>query len=141
MSGVVGGMTMRQRAPRSVREDTHGHIIITNYDPVASSLVRRLGYHHIPYFVTEPDGNRALALHDQGISVVVGDPDDAATYRRLRLDTARMVVATGDDYMNTNVAFTVTITDMLTGRTRTYSNAQGHVASTVADTDDFPCQG
>ena len=98
---------MRQRAPRSVREDTHGHIIITNYDPVASSLVRRLGYHHIPYFVTEPDGNRALALHDQGISVVVGDPDDAATYRRLRLDTARMVVATGDDYMNTNVAFTV----------------------------------
>jgi hypothetical protein len=42
---------------------------------------------------------------------------------------------------NTNVAFTVTITDMLTGRTRNYSNAQGHVADTVADTDDFPCNG
>ena len=98
---------MRQRAPRSVREDVSGHIIITSYDPVALSLVRRLGYHHIPYFVSEPDATRALALHDQGVSVVVGEPDDAATYRRLRLEHARMVVATGDDYANTNVAFTV----------------------------------
>ena len=97
----------RQRAPRSVRADVSGHVIITHYDPVATSLVRRLGYHHLPYFVTEPDATRALALHDQGVSVVVGEPDDAATYRRLRLDTARLVVATGDDYMNTNVAFTV----------------------------------
>ncbi len=97
----------RQRAPRSVRADVHGHIIITNYDPVASSLVRRLGYHHIPYFVIEPDSTRALALHDQGVSVVVGEPDDAATYKRLRLEASRMLVATSDDYMNTNVAFTV----------------------------------
>jgi Trk K+ transport system NAD-binding subunit len=98
---------MRQRAPRQVRDDVTGHLIITNYDPVATSLVRRLGYHHIPYFVTEPDATRALALHDQGVSVVVGEPDDAATYQRLRLNQARMVVATGDDYTNTNVAFTV----------------------------------
>jgi Trk K+ transport system NAD-binding subunit len=98
---------MRQRAPRSVRDDVSGHVLITKYDPVASSLVRRLGYHHIPYYVTEPDATRALALHDQGVSVVVGEPDDAATYRRLRIDTARLIVATGDDYENTNVAFTV----------------------------------
>ena len=98
---------MRQRAPRRVPDDASGHVIITSYDPVASSLVRRLGSHHIPYFVTEPDATRALALHDQGVSVVVGEPDDAATYRRLRLDYARMVVATGNDYENTNVAFTV----------------------------------
>ena len=97
----------RQRAPRSVRSEVTGHILITNYDPVASSLVRRLGYHHIPYFVVEPDSTRALALHDQGVSVVVGEPDDAATYKRLRLEAARMLVATSDDYMNTNVAFTV----------------------------------
>jgi Trk K+ transport system NAD-binding subunit len=90
-----------------VREDVSGHVIITHYDPVATSLVRRLGYHRLTYVVTEPDATRALALHDQGVSVVVGEPDDAATYRKLRLDAARMVVATGDDYMNTNVAFTV----------------------------------
>jgi Trk K+ transport system NAD-binding subunit len=97
----------RLRAPRRVREDVSGHVIITHYDPVATSLVRRLGYHRLTYVVTEPDATRALALHDQGVSVVVGEPDDAATYRKLRLDAARMVVATGDDYMNTNVAFTV----------------------------------
>ncbi len=97
----------RHRAPRSVRADVTGHIIITSYDPVATSLVRRLGYHHLPYFIIEPDSTRALALHDQGISVIVGEPDDAATYERMRLNEARMVVATSDDYRNTNVAFTV----------------------------------
>jgi hypothetical protein len=40
---------------------------------------------------------------------------------------------------NTNVAYNVTIVDMLTGRTRNYTNPQGHVADTVADTAAFPC--
>jgi hypothetical protein len=40
---------------------------------------------------------------------------------------------------NTNVAFNVTVVDMLTGRTRNYPNAQGHIADTVADTAAFPC--
>src|SRR5574339_756206 len=30
---------MRQRAPRRVPDDASGHVIITSYDPVASSLV------------------------------------------------------------------------------------------------------
>jgi hypothetical protein len=40
---------------------------------------------------------------------------------------------------NTNVAFDVHIFDTLSGRTRDYPNAQGHIASTVADTSAFPC--
>ena len=40
---------------------------------------------------------------------------------------------------NTNVAFEATVFDGLTGRTRVYSNPQGHVADTVADTTAFPC--
>jgi hypothetical protein len=40
---------------------------------------------------------------------------------------------------NTNVAFNVTVVDMLTGRTRNYPSAQGHIADTVADTAAFPC--
>jgi hypothetical protein len=40
---------------------------------------------------------------------------------------------------NTNVAFTVTIYDTVSGLTRFYSNAQGHIADTVADTAAFPC--
>jgi hypothetical protein len=40
---------------------------------------------------------------------------------------------------NTNVAFTATIFDTATGRVKTYSNPQGQVAATVADTAAFPC--
>jgi hypothetical protein len=40
---------------------------------------------------------------------------------------------------NTDVAFTVTVYDTLTGRVRTYSNAQGNLAAPVADTAAFPC--
>jgi hypothetical protein len=40
---------------------------------------------------------------------------------------------------NTNVAYTVTIYDTRTGQTRTWSNPQGHVADSVANTQAFPC--
>jgi hypothetical protein len=41
---------------------------------------------------------------------------------------------------NTDVAFTLTITDKLTGRTKVIQNAQDHLADSVADTGNtFPC--
>jgi hypothetical protein len=40
---------------------------------------------------------------------------------------------------NTDVAFVATVYDTLTGRVRTYSNAQGNLAAPVADTVAFPC--
>jgi hypothetical protein len=40
---------------------------------------------------------------------------------------------------NTNVAFTATVYDTLTGRTKTYSNPQGHIADSRADTAAFSC--
>lgn len=40
---------------------------------------------------------------------------------------------------NTDVAFTVTVYDTLTGRVRQYTNAQGQLAAPVADTVAFPC--
>jgi voltage-gated potassium channel len=38
---------------------------------------------------------------------MVGDPDDPETYRRARVDRAELVVASGDDYWNTNIVSTV----------------------------------
>jgi len=98
---------MRMRAPRTVPEDMTGHVVLSHYEPVSTSLAERLSYHGRPYYIIEPDLNRALELHDQGVSIIVGDRDDIETYRKLRVDQAAMVVATGDDYMNTNIAFTV----------------------------------
>ena len=97
----------RMRAPREVPDDLRGHVILTHYDPVAISLIDRLSYHGKPYVVLEPDVSRALDLYDQGVKVVVGERDSVATYRMLGTDRAAMVAATGDDYTNTNTAFTV----------------------------------
>jgi voltage-gated potassium channel len=97
----------RRRAPREVPEGTSGHVILTHYDAVAISLVQRLSYYGRPYFVLEPDVKKALDLYDAGIRVVVGERDKVETYQKLRAAEAALVVATGDDYANTNIAFTV----------------------------------
>ena len=94
------------RTPRRVPDGTTGHVIITHYDPIAVSLTQRLSYYGRPYWVLEPDVKAAMDLHDAGIKVVVGDRDKVETYRALRADLAALVVATGDDYVNTNTVFT-----------------------------------
>ncbi len=97
----------QRRAPRVLPPGTQGHVLITDDEPVALALIERLRSHERSYYLIEPDLTRALELHDQGFQVVVGQRDDLETYRRARADEAAMIVATGDDYMNTNVAFTV----------------------------------
>jgi Trk K+ transport system NAD-binding subunit len=97
----------RNRAPRELPEETKGHVILTSYDPVAMSLIQRLKSHARDAYLLESEPKAALDLYDQGFRVVLGDRDDVETYRRLRTDQSAMVVATGDDFQNTMVAFTV----------------------------------
>jgi voltage-gated potassium channel len=49
--------------------------------PVSISLIERLRYHGREYVVLEPDLQRALELHDEGVRVMVGERDDMETYR------------------------------------------------------------
>jgi voltage-gated potassium channel len=97
----------RARAPREVPASTEGHVVLTNEDPISLALVDRLKSYGRNYYLLEADLNRALELHDQGISVMLGERDDLQTYEALRVRSAAMVVATADDYMNSNIAFTV----------------------------------
>jgi voltage-gated potassium channel len=97
----------RMRVPRSVDPDLADHVLLAIHDPVAVSLVERLVVHGRPYVIIEPDLRRALDLEDQGIRVALGERDDPETYRRLGADRAAMVVANVDDFVNTNIAFTV----------------------------------
>jgi voltage-gated potassium channel len=94
------------RAPRRVPDGTAGHVILTHYDPIAISLTQRLAYHGRPYWVIEPDVKTAMDLHDAGVRVVIGDRDKVETYQALRAGHAALLVATGDDYVNTNTVFT-----------------------------------
>jgi Trk K+ transport system NAD-binding subunit len=85
----------------------HSHVILTNYDAVTSTLIRKLDQFGYPYVLLVRDPETALKLHDDGVNVMVGDPDHPETYDRIRLGRAALVAATGTDVANTNTAFTI----------------------------------
>ena len=97
----------KARAPRRLPEDTAGHVILTNHDPVTMSLVDKLRQYGIQYVIVIKDVQKALELQDQHYKVAVGELGDPETYRRLKVEDAALVVAHIDDLMNTNIAFTV----------------------------------
>jgi Trk K+ transport system NAD-binding subunit len=95
------------RAPRQLAESVSGHVILTAYDPVLISLMRKLDDYGRPYVLVVGDLQEALRLHDLGVKVLFGEPDRPETYRLARAGRAAMVAATGNDFVNTNIAFTV----------------------------------
>ncbi len=97
----------RARTPKELPPETHSHIILTNYDSVTESLIRKLDRFGFPYVLLVSDIETALRLHDDGVKIMVGDPDLPETYHKLRLENAAMVAATGSDVANTTIAFTV----------------------------------
>jgi len=97
----------RARAPRELPEDTSGHVILTNFDPITINLVKKLNQYNYEYAIIATDLQHALELYDLDYKVVVGDPGDPETYKRLRVQNAALVVANNDDMMNTNISFTI----------------------------------
>ncbi len=97
----------KSRTPRELPEGTTGHVIIINLDPITEKLVTKLRKRNVSYVLVVGELQRASELYDAGYKVVVGEPDDAATYHRLRIKDAALVVATSDDLKNTSVTFTI----------------------------------
>jgi Trk K+ transport system NAD-binding subunit len=95
------------RAPRSLPKETKGHVILIQHDAVTSALIEKLNHYQYPYVLLIPDQTEALALYDQGYKVALGALDNPETYRRILVDQAALVATTGNDRLNTNVAFTV----------------------------------
>jgi Trk K+ transport system NAD-binding subunit len=95
------------RAPKELPEDTENHVIIIHHDAITDLLIRKLDKYQYAYVLLVSDLTEALRLHDQGYSVVRGDPDLPETYRLLRVERAALLAATANDRLNTNVAFTV----------------------------------
>ena len=98
---------IRSRAPRELPPTIEGHVLLTARDAITPGLINRLERDDIPYALVEPDPATASAWYTEGLSVVVGEIDNQETYRRLRADRARLVVANRDDIINTNIALTV----------------------------------
>ncbi len=97
----------RARAPRELPDSFKGHIIITSFDPLTHSLIEKLDQYQKKYVLLVSDLKRALELFDDGYKVMLGDPDNPETYKKLQIHQAEMVVTTGSDMFNTNVAHTV----------------------------------
>ena len=97
----------RAKTPRELPTSTKGHIILTSFDNLTVNLVHKLVKYNYEYAIVAPDLQRALELYELDLKVVVGDLSDPETYRRLRIENAAMLVATNEDTLNTNIAFTV----------------------------------
>lgn len=95
------------RTPRELNKSVSGHIIITNYDTVTDSFINKLKEYNYKYIILSSDIQEANELYDSGISVIYGDVDDPKTYSAVNVEKSAMVVATGNDRINTNIAFTV----------------------------------
>lgn len=93
-------------APRLAPEDISGHVILTDYDPVASALIPKLEQFNYPYVLVLPDVDEVLRLKDKGIRAIYGDLNDPITYTNARAEQAALLATTRADIENTSVVFT-----------------------------------
>ncbi len=97
----------KAQTPRSVPDETSGHIILTNIDPISTNLVKKLELYGYQYVAIAHNMQQAREYHDAGYNFVLGDPGDPEIYRSLQVKQAAMVVLTNNDMMNTSHSFTI----------------------------------
>ena len=97
----------QSRTPRELPEGTENHIIITNYEPIAMSLIRKLNQYNFKYAVVVQDTQAAAELLDMNVKAIIGELDTPETYRNLRVEKAALVFVNNDDMLNTNIIATI----------------------------------
>ena len=97
----------RARAPRELPHHFKDHVIISTFDSVTKSLIEKLDQYQKQYVLLVSDLKRALELFDDGYKVMLGEADNPETYIKARIQQASMVIASGSDMFNTNIAHTV----------------------------------
>jgi len=97
----------RARAPRELPPTVKDHVVIVTFDPITRALIEKLRQYQKEYILLVQDLNEALDLYDDGYKVMLGEADDPETYKRLQIHQAALVVSSGSDMFNANVAHTV----------------------------------
>lgn len=95
------------RVSNRVPAGTKDHVVLTRYGPITASLIERLESFGYSYVVILSDFDEALAVHDKGIHVMLGDIDEPETYQRANIDEAALVATTLDEIPNTSVVSAV----------------------------------
>ena len=114
--------------PRSVPTDMKGHVILTYYDIVTSTLIEKLTLFNYPYVVVLSELEEVTRLQEKGINVIYGELNDPETFRKARVQRAELVVTTRSDVFNTSVAFTVR---GITDKTRIIATSREHESTEV----------
>ncbi|MBQ7456011.1 MAG: NAD-binding protein [Desulfovibrio sp.] len=96
----------KERTPRELPADTHGHVILVNPSPIALNVAENLKTYGAPYVLLSNDSQTTMELIDKGFNVVAGDHDSTRVYTKLRITQASMLVALDSDTRNTNIIFT-----------------------------------
>jgi voltage-gated potassium channel len=98
---------MRYRPTLRVPETMREHVLICGIDAVTRTFIHKLRERAIPFYVVSPRYEEALRLEeDEGLPVVLGDPSNTEVLKKLRLESARLLVTNLGDMPNTNVALT-----------------------------------
>ncbi len=97
----------QSRTPRELPEGTENHIIVTNYEPIAISLITKLSQYDLHYVVAVQDTQTATELLEMNVKVVIGELDEPETYLKLRVEQAALVFVNNDDMLNTNIIATI----------------------------------
>ena len=95
------------QASRRLSSDMKGHVLLTHDDIVSRALIHKLNQYKIPYARLVQDLPTAVALHEEGLRVLVGEFSDPDAYVNARVEHAALVAATGTDVENTSIASTV----------------------------------
>ncbi len=94
---------IHRELPRTVKD----HVIITNFDHVSQTLIRKLKQFKVPYVLLIPDLKEAAELTDKGFNIVSADLDDRETYKKVQINQSAGVVLTGNHFVNTTATYAI----------------------------------
>ncbi|MFA6979953.1 MAG: NAD-binding protein [Ignavibacteriaceae bacterium] len=94
---------IHRELPRNIKD----HVILTNYDHVSQTLIRKLKQFKVPYVLLIPDLKEAGELTDKGLNVVSADLDDGETYKKVQINQSAGVVLTGNHFVNTSATYAI----------------------------------
>lgn len=90
-----------QPSPPEELETPGDHVIILGYSSLSETLVDELEANDTAYVIVEPDEDAAQSLHEDGLTVLYGDPQADETLDAMGLETAKALVidATDEDFI------------------------------------------
>ena len=96
---------MEIQPPTSFSDEDH--VVICGFSERSDALIDELEAQGVAYVVAVPERQRASRLHEDGYSVIVGDPEMTETLTNASVTDARAVVLDHGDEANATIALSV----------------------------------